>query len=125
MERRSFLRGLLVSATAATSTAVIKLATPEETRELIEHAPVALAQDPLAARMPEMGNLGAPVYMVNGAGKMEIIGVLNTFSVSVNADSPLLHWDGKINADVVRLDGIVRVGFNGRMVYDEYARSRG
>jgi hypothetical protein len=93
MERRSFIKGLLISATAGE--ALVKLATPEETSALAVAQPILLKQEGGSSRpFPPFDALMSEVYIKNG-NAFQSIGFVR--EVSVHHDHlENFSWDGTI-----------------------------
>lgn len=92
MERRSFLKGLLVSVSAGT--AMVKLATPAETQALVVAGPVLLGQ-PECVVNPYGIYPGDDVFVRRSTGEFDRIGFLRTVTVTANI-SDLTTFDGEI-----------------------------
>lgn len=92
MERRNFLRGLLVSATAGE--AIIKLATAEETQALVVREPVVLGQPTMYA-LPNGNDLMGEVFIRNRKGGYEQIGYITDLRIEATI-SDMTSWNGTI-----------------------------
>lgn len=92
MNRRDFLRGTVVGVTAAASTALVQIATPEETRLVKEGAPVTVASSPvLMAPRPTWEHT---VYMKNSHGEFVAVGLVTRISMEAHVDRAF-SWEGE------------------------------
>jgi len=104
MERRSFLKGLLIGASAASSTAMVKLATPDEIDTLVVGQNVALTgieTDPMRAHRLAVDAIhrNKPIY-VELLGRPVQIGFLTQVSIGAPIDHiPTLDGEGIIAPD--------------------------
>ena len=94
MDRRGFLTGLLVSTAAASCTALVRLASAEETKSLTVGERMMVKQ-PSRVEMPGHKALGATVFLQNGRGDFVPIGFVTRFNINARVND-LTDWDGEI-----------------------------
>lgn len=99
LERRSFLRGLLVSASAAAGTALVKLAKPEDVKALVEQRETLLSQHqhhPVSRENPpDFDWVNGEVFVRDRRGDFAPIGYLTSYEISTAVDA-MLDWHGTI-----------------------------
>lgn len=95
MERRNFLKGLLISASAAASTALVKLASPDDVRALTTGQPATLSQPTIETPIMPPYGYAEYVYMKDERGEFHPIGIVTELTVSAAVDE-MLAWDGSI-----------------------------
>jgi drug/metabolite transporter superfamily protein YnfA len=103
MNRRSFLRGALISATAGT--ALVKLATVAETQFLSTAAPVALGN--LEPEILPYWHGSSPEVYMRHQGVFLCVGLLREIRVSQDV-TDMMTWDGQ----VVIVPGLKREEFS-------------
>ncbi len=101
MDRRGFLRGMLIGATATASTALVKLASPDEVRALEIGQPALLGQPKPVPLMPIWPDDGL-VY-VQLRGKFEPIGYLTRVELETPINEAM-----RVTGDVVMVPGLRR-----------------
>jgi hypothetical protein len=89
MNRRGFIRGMLMSATAGT--ALVKLASAEETQQLVA-GPVALGNVDAEHHLPY---IGSPEVFVRHNGSFLCIGFIREIRTSLGVEDAI-SWDGSI-----------------------------
>jgi len=89
MERRSFLKGFLISASAAAGTALVQLATPEQAIALIQDHDVVLGQ-PNRYEPPWMGS---EIYMKHTSGYVPV-GYLTQLNMRTEMNDASSWWEG-------------------------------
>lgn len=93
MERRYFLKGLLISATAGE--AIVKLATAEETEALVVRQPVIVGQPTEMYALPNGNDLMGEVFIRNRQGGYEQIGFITDVRVEATIAN-MTSWHGTI-----------------------------
>lgn len=94
MERRNFIKGMLVSAVAGE--AVVKLATAEEVRELVPKREVILGHTSPDYFFPGNANFfGGEVYAKSADGSYMPIGYLTSVTVQTMVEEAV-NWEGQI-----------------------------
>jgi hypothetical protein len=96
MERRGFLKGMLLATSAAASTALIRLAEPGDVEALVAQRDVLLAQ-------PQSSSMDAVMKAWHGGGEVYArldgefvpIGFIKEFRVSTPIDD-VVQWDGTV-----------------------------
>lgn len=108
MNRRTFLQGTLVSVAAAASTALVRLASPDETATLAVGQPAILGQ-PSAHWLPY--DWTGEVFMLNRRGEFSPIGYVTRLEIKSSLNE-LMSWDG----DVIVVPGLKRaeMSFEGK-----------
>lgn len=94
MERRNFIKGLLVSASAATGAALVKLAEPGEAAALVLQRDVLLAQ-PERTRFPGLQAIGAEVYVKKG-DEFIAVGIMRSINVRSGLVDASMAYDGEV-----------------------------
>jgi hypothetical protein len=96
VERRSFLRGIVLgSAAAAANTALVQLASASEVASLVAQPEVVVGpQLKVSGGMPGAHWLNGPIYVEGPAG-FEPIGYLTSVNVTTAVDS-IVEWDGSV-----------------------------
>jgi hypothetical protein len=112
IERRGFLKGLLVTASAAAGTALIQLAEPREVQALTEHKPIELhtpiiADDSGEGFGPDF--FGGELYIKCQSGRMAYLGHLTEISINARVHD-LTTFDGQAIFIPSRHEAHVRFG---------------
>lgn len=94
MQRRDFIRGLLISTSAVASTALVKLASPDEARALVPQRSVFIGQPELDIGVPGI-NAGGYVYMKDQRGEFKPIGIVTSLTINCAVDE-VVRWDGTV-----------------------------
>lgn len=109
MERRSFIKGLLVSAGAGT--ALVKLAVPGEAEALVVQREVMLGHLDEERCIP---NLATPeIYMRRADGAFQCVGFCTHVEVKAGWLEPGIGWEGQV---------IIVPGMRGGTLYFEGRR---
>lgn len=87
MERRGFLKGLLLSTSASAGTALVKLATPGEVQALVPQRNVMMAQPTIAHEAPfPWADFAPECYMRRKDGRFVPVGVVTSLTVNAPVD---------------------------------------
>jgi hypothetical protein len=102
MERRSFLKGLVVGMGTAASTALVKLASPEEAQALV-HQPVGILAQPPKPRSTydlalQVFRAGNPIFASVGSNQFVPIGYITSINVEAPVYSDItVHGDAAVS----------------------------
>lgn len=93
MERRNFLRGLLIGVPAA-GHALVQLATPAEAKALVVGQPALIGQPP-PQHFPRFGHDLEKIFMQGSDGSYLEVGFLTEVSVHHSVDE-VSYWNGNV-----------------------------
>lgn len=112
MDRRNFIRGLLVSASVGAGTALVRLAKPEEVTGLVAGEQTLIAQPGNRQHVPALEGISSEVYIRKVWQGQEVyvpIGYIREITIGSNV-AELVTWDGKVDL----VPGLKR----GRLLFD-------
>lgn len=94
MDRRSFLRGTLISATAG-GAALVQLAAPGDVKALVAQREVLMGQpDPSIIDQNMIYMYGSPVYLKDGSGNFYQVGFVTKIEITHRMIDVSTAWEG-------------------------------